>query len=59
MEIISHGTRIVRDYRKQKFLGKVKSFFSAAFWKGALGLSIVVFTFAGFISANALLGFIL
>lgn len=59
MEIISHGKGIVRDYRRKKFLGKVKSFFSAAFWKGALGLSIVVFVFAGFVSANALFGYIL
>jgi len=57
MEIINHGKSIIRDYRKNKFWGKVKNVLGVAFWKSLFVTEVSVFVIAGFFSANALVGF--
>lgn len=53
----SHGQQILRDYRRNKFLGKVKSLLSKLLSKVLIGSSVGSFLVAGFFAGDALAGF--
>ena len=53
--MINHGHEILRDYRRNRFLGKVKAFLGKVFGKFLVGSSVSIFLVAGFYSANVLL----
>lgn len=55
--MINHGQQIVRDYRRKKLLGKIKTFLSKLLSKVLVGSSVSLFVLAGFACANAISGF--